>query len=171
MNPALHAVIFGRRRQQIVLPFAASTTWTAPVTTSRIDKAIGKGADGAPAQGSWGYQLTVQTLYYNKQGQQDGSATTTYDPVYRRSPPQGDYCTGTQNSDGSRSETCYYYNEFDDYTPATTGAPTTAFGQTFPGGAGKAATDTTINNIAITPGATYNIVVPPGGSLTITYFQ
>jgi hypothetical protein len=59
------------------------------------------------------------------------------------------------------------------------GTATTGFGRTFPGGTltgtepfrtTVAPSTTTFTNVAITPGTTYNIVVPSGGSLTITYF-
>ncbi len=59
------------------------------------------------------------------------------------------------------------------------GTATTGFGRTFPGGTltgtepyrtAVAPPTTTFTNVAITPGTTYNIVVPSGGSLTITYF-
>ena len=55
------------------------------------------------------------------------------------------------------------------YNNPTTGSPTTAFGYTFPGGTGGAATPVTYNNVAVTPGASYSIVVPSGGSVSITY--
>lgn len=55
------------------------------------------------------------------------------------------------------------------YNNPTTGSPTTAFGYTFPGGTGGAATPVTYNNVAVTPGASYSIVVPAGGSVSITY--
>lgn len=54
-------------------------------------------------------------------------------------------------------------------TVSTTGASSTGFGKVFPGGTGGAATDTTFTNIAVTAGATYNVVVPPGGYITITW--
>jgi hypothetical protein len=59
------------------------------------------------------------------------------------------------------------------------GTATTGFGKTFPGGTltgttpfrtAVAPSTTTFTNVAITPGTTYNIVVPSGGSLTITYY-
>ena len=51
----------------------------------------------------------------------------------------------------------------------TVGASTTAFGYTFLGGTGGAATPVTYNNVAVTPGGSYSIVVPSGGSVSITY--
>lgn len=58
------------------------------------------------------------------------------------------------------------------------GAAATGVGKTFPGGTltgsepyrtAVAPVTTTFNNVAVTPGVSYPIVVPPGGSLTITY--
>ena len=54
-------------------------------------------------------------------------------------------------------------------TAATTGASTTAFGYTFLGGTGGAATPVTYSNVAVTPLVSYSIVVPAGGSVSITY--
>lgn len=58
------------------------------------------------------------------------------------------------------------------------GASATALGKTFSGGTlsgtepyrtAVSATTTTFNTIPVTPGASYSIVVPSGGSVTITY--
>ena len=60
-----------------------------------------------------------------------------------------------------------------DYTyqvPGFLGASSTAISQTFPGGNGGPASVTTFNNIAVTPGNSYPIVVAPGGYVTIQYF-
>lgn len=53
--------------------------------------------------------------------------------------------------------------------PGFLGASSTALGQTFPGGNGGPASVTTFNNIAVTPSASYPIVVAPGGFVTIQY--
>lgn len=59
------------------------------------------------------------------------------------------------------------------------GTATTGFGNTFPGGTltgtapyrtTVAPVTTTFTNVAVTPGVSYPIVVPSGGSLTITYY-
>jgi hypothetical protein len=55
-------------------------------------------------------------------------------------------------------------------TSATTGASSTAIGLTFPGGTGGAASTTTYTNTAVTPGNSYSIVVPSGGSVTLQYY-
>jgi len=53
--------------------------------------------------------------------------------------------------------------------PGFLGASSTALSQTFPGGNSGPAPVTTFNNIAVTPGASYPIVVAPGGYVTIQY--
>lgn len=57
---------------------------------------------------------------------------------------------------------------YDAYAFPFTGANTTAFGYTFPGGVEVPASTITYNNVAVTPGATYTIV--NNGSVTITYY-
>lgn len=54
-------------------------------------------------------------------------------------------------------------------TPSFVGASSTALGQTFPGGNNTTAPTLTFNNIAVTPGTSYPIVVAPGGFVTIQY--
>jgi hypothetical protein len=63
-------------------------------------------------------------------------------------------------------------------TLGSAGTATTGFGKTFSGGTltgtipyrtAVPAPTTTFTNVAVTPGASYSIVVPSGGSLTITY--
>lgn len=59
------------------------------------------------------------------------------------------------------------YQRLVDVDP-TTGASTTGFGLTFPGGAGGTSSTTTFNNVAVVPNQTYTI--QNNKSLTITYF-
>ena len=53
---------------------------------------------------------------------------------------------------------------------STTGASATAFGKTFPGGAGGPAVQATYLNEPVTPGQSYSIVVPTGATVQITYY-
>lgn len=64
------------------------------------------------------------------------------------------------------------------YTLGSAGTATTGIGKTFPGGTlsgseptrtAVAPVTTTFTGVAVTPGVSYSIVVPSGGSLTITY--
>lgn len=66
------------------------------------------------------------------------------------------------------------------YVLGSAGTAATGFGKTFPGGTltgseptrtAVAASTTTFTNVPVTPGASYAIVVPSGGSLTITYIE
>lgn len=70
------------------------------------------------------------------------------------------------------SLTCFtYYGGGAHYVGPTTGASATAFGKVFPGGAGGPATaQTTFAGVPVTAGINYSVVVPPGGTLTITYY-
>jgi hypothetical protein len=64
----------------------------------------------------------------------------------------------------------WYFNierYYDGYT--TVGASATALGRTFPGGDGGPAGTTTYTNVAVTPGTSYSISVPAGGSVTLQY--
>lgn len=54
---------------------------------------------------------------------------------------------------------------------ATTGASATGFGFTFAGGVGGAAATNSHPNVAVTPLASYNVVVPAGATVQITYYQ
>jgi hypothetical protein len=53
----------------------------------------------------------------------------------------------------------------------TTGAATTGFSQTFPGGVEGAASPVTYNNVPVTPGNSYPLTIPSGGQIQITYLQ
>lgn len=66
----------------------------------------------------------------------------------------------------------FVINYTESYTiPATTGQDASGFGQTFAGGVGGPAATVTLSNVAVTSGASYNLIVPAGGSITITYYQ
>ncbi|WP_371763383.1 hypothetical protein [Massilia sp.] len=174
MNPAVQAVICGKRRTKVTQTFTGNATWTAPTTTNRAD-ASGYGARGTSSPITVVQQYTLRT--YNHVVHSDGSSSNStlgnYGPYSGAAP--GDYCDPLSDPDisGNRSQICYDYTDTS-YTTGgtTTGASATAFGKTFPGSTGNVApTTTTFSDIPITPGATYNIVVPAGGTLTITYFQ
>lgn len=55
--------------------------------------------------------------------------------------------------------------------PPTNGDPSSAFSKTFPGGTGGPAPTGNFTNVAVAPGISYDIVVPPGGTITFTYYQ
>ena len=160
--------------------FTSNTTWIA--TTSNIVTLSGFGARGADGgtktTNSWvrnKYQYEYyRDGHYDKQyGGQDqtgtGATPSDYcDPIqyYSSSDPRYVDRIGLQY--------CYEYTGTSTVTtlPPTTGASATAFGKTFPGSTGNVAqTTTTFTNVAVTANASYSIVVPTGGSVTITYYQ
>jgi len=68
------------------------------------------------------------------------------------------------------TECTYYTDTSGGGSSPTTGPSATGFGRTFPGGLGGAATPTAYSNVPVTPGTSYSITVPSGGSITITYY-
>jgi hypothetical protein len=86
--------------------------------------------------------------------------------AYLDSPPSSG--TITYSSVGYYVSKGYYLYGLEKYTNPTTGANTTGFNLTFPGGSGGAATTQTYNSVSVTPGQTYTIV--NSGSLTISYY-
>lgn len=51
----------------------------------------------------------------------------------------------------------------------TTGASASGFGKSFPGGVGGAAETLTFDDVSVTGGAPYQLVIPTGASISITY--
>lgn len=68
-----------------------------------------------------------------------------------------------------------YRITFTSYNYGGAGTASTGLGKTFPGGAyvapdGYSATTTTFTNVTVTPSAGYSIVVPSGGTVSISYY-
>jgi hypothetical protein len=80
------------------------------------------------------------------------------------SPPGSGTITYAQILNNTRG---YYLSGLEYFSPGTTGAATTGFGLTFPGGVGAPASTTTFTSVAVTPGTTYTVV--NNQSLVITY--
>jgi hypothetical protein len=93
-----------------------------------------------------------------------------------------DYFQGVINSLNSASNgTTISWNKYTYYTRSAiayqagywtyySGSNTTGLGYTFNGGASNsAASSVTYNNVAVTPGATYSLSIPSGGSIQMTY--
>lgn len=92
---------------------------------------------------------------------------------------------GTWSVSGSATSSSLNYGDSASYVavgqayyPGSSGGTTTAFGYSFPGASqvgsypnatGQSATPVTYNNVAVTPGNSYSISVPSGGSVVIQY--
>lgn len=149
--------------------FTANETWPVPAGVTVFTTAIGKGAAGQPAtSGEDGYLIRKE--YEKRVNGVLTEATTNYEFKYG-GPVPGDYCQNVDRSGGIQEKTCYYHTFYEGDTAATTGAAATGFGKTFPGGFGGPASNTTFNNVAVTPLNPYQVIVPAGGSITITYYE
>lgn len=168
----------GGSLKTVTLP-VGSSSWIAPANVARIEIASGR---GAPGQDGGEYYVDQYDEYFtNYQVRRDTGETIVLGPnysgTYSGSAP-ADYCNPPLSSPGnssfSSSQTCFSFSD-SSYTETqgpTTGASATAFGRTFPGSTGNV-TPTTISfdNIAVTPGQGYPIYIPPGGSITISYYE
>jgi hypothetical protein len=137
-------------------------------------EAVGAGAaiSSTPSGGTYGgsdyvYNPTTHSYSYSLtfvswSNAIPGSASVSNSAGWKSSGAivDGDYGTSSVN-----------WLEYGTTTPATTGASATGFGKTFPGGTGGPATTTSFANVAVTGGSNYSIVVPAGGSLTISYYR
>lgn len=185
MSPWFFAIMSNFRRQ-VTQTFTANATWVAPFTTSNIDTASGKGQDGTPGTpDSYGpppQQKIYQHFFKRRDGGPDdtttevGPAPTSEWPTGAPRPAGGSTTTPTPESTVYYEDVFIWSYAYGDPplipgTPPTTGPSASAFGKVFAGGYGGPATTTTFNNIAVTPNGSYNIVIPSGGSLTITYWQ
>lgn len=77
---------------------------------------------------------------------------------------------GTTYTTPPSSSRNYAAGNLEEYYAASTGENASALGYTFPGGVGGPATGATYNNVTVTPGTGYSIVVPSGAAVTIQYY-
>jgi hypothetical protein len=90
-------------------------------------------------------------------------------------PPSGVSASSTITYSDTPSGGSYIGLGFLAYIYGGPGSPATALGYSFPGGVysggiGYPSVGATYNNIPVTPGTSYSIVVPSGGSVSITYY-
>lgn len=151
--------------------FTGNEVFAVPSTTTTLKTAVGKGADGAPAVPWDGTHSHVDIITYYSNGAYYDTESVGLGDFAGRAP--ADYCdpvepyTAIDAPPNATRQVCHYYT--DNESAATTGAATTGFNKTFPGGAGGAASLTSFTNVAVIPGSSYSVVVPSGGTLTITY--
>lgn len=186
MRPWMFAML-AKQRLKTTLTFIANGVWKAPVTTNKVITVTGKGAAGTPGQDAYSdpsvtmYRIERYRQQYTRQADgsyiQDGSPALftvseySYTDTSTGKPP--DYCEPASGPVyychsyvwGSQTTPGTYYPA----VPPTTGASATAFGKTFPGGTGVAATPVTFTNVPVMPNTQYTLAVPSGGSVQFTY--
>ena len=175
------ALALGRRRELVTKTFTKNAAVPIPQGVSRLESIVGKGAAGSPGTpgtpGQAGYTVTTNTAYRRRDNKPDDIILGSPSPPIP-SPVPSDYC---EERAIPISESVVYYSMFRCYqfdykfvpgtgTNPTTGAAATGFGQTFAGGYGGAATPREVKNVAVTPGGSYQVVVPSGGSIVISYY-
>lgn len=87
--------------------------------------------------------------------------------------PAYDYSGTSGNITYSPSNQMYVRVNIDVRKGGSSGSATTGFGYTFAGGTASAPTAVAVthSNVPVTPGASYSLVIPAGGSITITYYE
>lgn len=185
MKPWMMAAMLGGPVLQPPLTYTSSQSVTIPFGVSRLEAVSGQGADGTAAYtgpstpGRTGWKRITDTTYQRRDGGTD-KVVSESDPYYD-SPKPADYCDPTVETPDSTVYSsytrCYIHVDYQEPDqpgetyPATTGASSTGFGLTFPGGAGGPATITNFANVAVTGGQSYSLSIPSGGSITITYYK
>jgi hypothetical protein len=176
--------VMGGAPELVARTFTSSQSVTIPFGVSRLESASGKGADGAPAStgeptpGRIGWKVIYDRTYQRRDGGID--KTSSEGPPQFGTPKPGNYCDPTVETPDSTVYSsytqCYIYVTYQEPDtpgqeyPATTGAASTGFGLTFPGGAGGPASVTNHGATAVTAGQSYALTIPAGGSITISYY-
>lgn len=146
--------------------FVGSGSGASPAANdwSNVQPAVASAVSAVNAGGSGSY--TALTLFKYADGTEDltgatvsfsgaqaGTAAASFDPGWHTSGPitaSGAAVVAYQRANGD---------------------PATGFGQSFPGGVGGVATPVSLTNVAVTPGASYALVIPAGASISITYYD
>lgn len=172
MKAWLKALAFSRRAQLVTVAFDKNGTLVVPAGVSSVS------VSGYGARGTDGFSGTV-SRYRRTQ-----VIHRYVDYVYRRTDTDLGYGFGSMPgsycepeiiiSPGNSVQECMIYSDasYTENRPPTTGASATGLGKTFPGSYGNTAPAlTSFTNVPVTGGASYNIVVPAGGLITVTYYQ
>ncbi|QYG03892.1 hypothetical protein [Massilia sp. NP310] len=171
MKAWLMALAFSRRAQPVTATFDKNGPLVVPAGVSSVS------ISGYGARGTDGFSGTVRR-YRRTQ-----VIHRYVDYVYRRTDTDlgygfgsmpGSYCEPeTIFSPGNSVQECMIYSDasYTENKPPTTGTSATGLGKTFPGSYGDTApAKTSLPSVPVTGGASYNIVVPAGGLVTVTYY-
>lgn len=157
--------------------FTVNTTWKAPSGVSVVSM-LGYGARGQNATAGQSYIYKTTTLYATRRS--DGARVTISSSrnIETFTNQSSGYCDPVANTpsdpDYSSNQTCYAYDGYftSSDNPPTTGASATGLSQTFPGSYGNVAPPmTSKTGVTVVPGQSYSLVIPSGGSISITYFK
>lgn len=175
MSALLHLMMgSGRRKQPVPRTFTSNDTFLVPAGVSTVIMS-GYGARGANGTSSQSYIYESKTIYATNRstGVRQAVSSQRYIVVFSG---QSAYCGPELSTPSdptySSNQTCYTYDGFftSPGSPPTTGASATGLGKSFPGSLGNTQqTPTQYTNVPVTGGSNYSIVVPAGGSITITY--
>lgn len=150
--------------------FAANGSFIIPAGVTVLDMVEGRGAAGSPASSASYTKRTITYLTRRDTGQVEEVDGGAVFGGFGNAP--GDYCDPPDTSSGSTVyssiQQCYHFVQTGG-DQATTGASANGFGKVFPGGYAGPAQAGAYQNVAVTAGAPYAVVVPFGGYIKITY--
>lgn len=173
-----HAAASGNTRRGALIRFVEDALWPGANTT--LVNLVGAGAPGNPADGGetrWRVMDDYQSFFVETAGS-GGTGQLRTDVV---SAGYTSALAAAQNTPADYDEYNYYewgherihhdyyYESYSTGTAATTGASATAFNKTFLGGTGGNAAETRFENVLILPNTPYQIIVPAGGFIELTY--
>jgi len=154
--------------------FTSNTSWTVPLNTSRLETASGFGARGTDGAYVQRYHK-VTRIYAMRRGSGivdtfTGQGDTIVGPM------PNNYCDPVVPTPSDpvyeNNQTCYEFYDASYSQPGATGTSASGFDRSFPGSTGNVQPATTsYTNVPATPGQSYQIIVPSGGSITITYYE
>ena len=156
----------------VIVRYNTSGTGTAPASNTWTN--LQGAANGIRDQFNAGGSVSAYWATYDKYA--DGTENliavgpTSYSSVIAGSATLS--YTGDWRSTGAVTSSGNAYVQYQYSVTGVPGASTTGFGFVFAGGStGTAATPITQTNVAVTPGASYSLVIPSGGSIQITYYR
>lgn len=157
--------------------FTASQTWVAPAGVSVVNM-LGNGARGQAATTGQSYIYETQTIYVTRRSDGARVVASSSRKLIVFSGQSAGYCNPASNTpsdpDYSSNQFCYAYDGYftSPDNPPTTGASAAGLGQTFPGSYGNVAPSFTSKpGVTVVPAQSYSLVVPSGGSISLTYYK
>lgn len=160
----------------ITQTFTANGTIIIPLGVSTVDMS-GNGARGTDASsGTVSRYKITQVIHRYANGEYRRTDT---DMGYGYGPMPASYCNPVQPTSDGSVQSCMIYTDasYSENRPPTTGASATALGKTFPGSYGNTTPAVTsfsavlvTGGTPVTGGTRHNILVPSGGSITISYY-